>query len=56
MSHDESQALYAQAKEAREQVIIPGMGHFDWAMPSDPRFDRVMQNLSRWFQDHLMAV
>jgi dipeptidyl aminopeptidase/acylaminoacyl peptidase len=50
---DESRSLFAEAGEPRELEIVPGMGHFDWAVPNDKRFDHVMQVLSRWLGKHL---
>jgi alpha-beta hydrolase superfamily lysophospholipase len=52
---DESRSLFAQAGEPRELVIVPGMAHFDWAMPQDPRFDHVMEIVIRWLGQHLSA-
>jgi fermentation-respiration switch protein FrsA (DUF1100 family) len=52
---DESRGLFAQAGEPRELVIVPGMAHFDWAVPQDARFDRVMEILIRWLGKHLWA-
>jgi pimeloyl-ACP methyl ester carboxylesterase len=50
---DESRSLFAQAGEPRELVLVPGMGHFDWAMPHEERFDHVMRIVSHWLGGHL---
>jgi dipeptidyl aminopeptidase/acylaminoacyl peptidase len=50
---DESRSLFAQAGEPRELVVVPGMGHFDWAVPQDQRFARVLEAVGRWLDKHL---
>lgn len=45
---EESRSLFARAGAPRELVIVPEMGHFDWARPQDPRFDHVMETVTRW--------
>jgi fermentation-respiration switch protein FrsA (DUF1100 family) len=50
---DESRSLFGRAAEPRRLVIVPGMGHFDWAVPQDQRFARVLEVVGRWLEDHL---
>jgi pimeloyl-ACP methyl ester carboxylesterase len=45
---DESRSLFTRAGEPRELVLVPRMGHFDWAVPQDERFNRVMNILGLW--------
>jgi pimeloyl-ACP methyl ester carboxylesterase len=53
---EESQSLFARAHEPRQLVLIPGMAHFDWALPQDDRFNKVMDVCGRWFGEHLSAA
>ncbi len=53
---DESRSLFAHAGEPRELAIVPGMGHFDWTVPQDERFDRVMQMVGGWLGRHLAEL
>jgi pimeloyl-ACP methyl ester carboxylesterase len=50
---EESRSLFARAGEPRQLVLVPGMGHFDWALPQDDRFDKVMDICIHWLADHL---
>jgi hypothetical protein len=55
VSVDESRSLYAWAGEPRRLEIVPGMGHFDWVMPTMPGFSRVA-NLVVEFLQEVMPV
>jgi fermentation-respiration switch protein FrsA (DUF1100 family) len=50
---DESRSLFARAGEPRRLVLVPGMGHFDWALPQDDRFNKVMDVRGRWLAEHV---
>lgn len=54
--HDESRRLYRSANGPRGLEIIPEMGHFDWAVPGDRRFEQVMQTLSGWLVEQLQPA
>ncbi|MBI3456934.1 MAG: alpha/beta fold hydrolase [Candidatus Rokubacteria bacterium] len=52
---DESRSLFARAGQPRRLEIVPGMGHFDWVMPSHPGFRRVTELVVGFLQEFLPA-
>jgi pimeloyl-ACP methyl ester carboxylesterase len=50
---EESRSLFARASEPRRLVLVPGMGHFDWALPQDERFAKVMDVCSDWLAEQV---
>jgi pimeloyl-ACP methyl ester carboxylesterase len=52
---DESRSLAARAGPSCRLEILPGMGHFDWVLPSSPAFRRVADLAVGFFQEALPA-
>lgn len=52
---EESRSMFARAGEGRRLEIVPGMGHFDWVMPSSSGFRRVADLIADFMQKVLQA-
>ena len=49
----ESQALHDAAGKPCQLDIIPDMAHFDWAIPDDARYIRVVDTVDTWLSEQL---
>jgi dipeptidyl aminopeptidase/acylaminoacyl peptidase len=52
---EESRRLYAQAGEPKRLELLPGLGHFDWVLPSSPGFAAVVGRAVTFLEDVLPA-
>ena len=50
---EESEQLYAHAKEPKKLVVLKGVGHYE--VYAEPAFTQVMAETLAWFQEHLPA-
>ena len=50
---EESEQLYAHAKEPKKLVVLKGVGHYE--VYAEPAFTQVMSETLAWFQEHLPA-
>ena len=50
---EESEQLYAHAKEPKKLVVLKGYGHYE--VYQEPAFTEVMAATLEWFQEHLPA-
>jgi pimeloyl-ACP methyl ester carboxylesterase len=53
---DEARELFERAGSPRRLELVPGLGHFDWVMPSSPGFRQVTERVTRFLQDVLPAA
>jgi fermentation-respiration switch protein FrsA (DUF1100 family) len=53
---DEARELFERAGSPRRLELLPGLGHFDWVMPSSPGFRQVTERVTRFLQDVLPAA
>lgn len=49
----EAEQLYAAAREPKELLVIPGMGHFNWVLPNHPIFGQVTTSIVEFLQKHI---
>jgi fermentation-respiration switch protein FrsA (DUF1100 family) len=50
---EESEQLYAHAKEPKKLVVLKGVGHYE--VYAEPAFSQVMAETLAWYQEHLPA-
>ena len=48
---EESEQLYAHAKEPKKLVVLKGVGHYE--VYTEPAFTQVMTETLAWFREHL---
>jgi alpha-beta hydrolase superfamily lysophospholipase len=53
---DESRHFFERAGSPRRLEILPGLGHFDWVLPSSSGFQSVTGGVVRFLQDVLPAT
>lgn len=52
---DESRHMFARAGQGRRLEIVPGIGHFDWVLPSSSGFRRVTDLIVEFMREVLPA-
>ena len=48
---EESEQLYAHAKEPKKLVVLKDVGHYE--VYAEPAFTQVMTETLAWFQEHM---